>query len=176
MLHGGVWKVRASHPSCGVHNKLTNGGQRLNAMGTLKSGLVLTEGENLVVELEAELWATSSNPFAKLVGQVVKFINLILGNKRKGYIVITNKRVVEVIQFEALWVLNAGKNVKYVLPSSVKEVGYTKEGTFLGCFCQAYSLYYDAFTQRTSVLLSASNEAEAQKIVDAFYRAISAAQ
>ena len=106
----------------------------------------------------------------------MKFINLILGNKRKGYIVITNKRVVEVIQFEALWVLNAGKNVKYVLPSSVKEVGYTKEGTFLGCFCQAYSLYYDAFTQRTSVLLSASNEAEAQKIVDAFYRAISAAQ
>ena len=95
-------------------------------MEKLKSGIVLTEGENVVVELEAELWAASSNPLAKLVGQVVKFINLILGNKRKGYVVITNKRVVEVIQFTALWVLNAGKNVKYVLPSSVKEVGYTK--------------------------------------------------
>ena len=145
-------------------------------MEKLKSGIVLTEGENVVVELEAELWAASSNPLAKLVGQVVKFIHLILGNKRKGYVVITNKRVVEVIQFTALWVLNAGKNVKYVLPSSVKEVGYTKEGTFLGCFCQAYSLYYDSFTQRTSVLLSVSEESEAQKVVDAFYRAISAAQ
>ena len=145
-------------------------------MEKLKSGIVLTEGENVVVELEAELWAASSNHLAKLVGQVVKFINLILGNKRKGYVVITNKRVVEVIQFTALWVLNAGKNVKYVLPSSVKEVGYTKEGTFLGCFCQAYSLYYDSFTQRTSVLLSVSEESEAQKVVDAFYRAISAAQ
>lgn len=145
-------------------------------METLKSGIVLTEGENLVIELEAELWATSSNPLARLVGQVVKFINLILGNRRKGYVVITDKRVVEVIQFKALWVLNTGKNVKYVLPSSVKEVGYTKEGTCCGCFCQAYSLYYDAFTQRTSVLLSATEEAEAQKIVDAFYRAISAAQ
>ena len=65
-------------------------------MEKLKSGVVLTEGETLVAELEAELWATSANPFAKLVGQVVKFINLILGNKRKGYVVITNKRVIEV--------------------------------------------------------------------------------
>lgn len=145
-------------------------------METLKSGVVLTEGENLVVELEAELWATSSNPIAKFIGSIVKFINLLLGNKRKGYVVITNKRVVEVLQFKALWVFNTGKTVKYVLPSSVKEVGYTKEGTCCGCFCQAYSLYYDAFTQRTSVLLSVDNEAEAQNIVDAFYKAISIAQ
>ncbi len=145
-------------------------------MANLKSGLILGEDEHLVVELEAELWATSSNPIARLFGAVVKFINLILGNKRQGYVVITDKRVVEIIQYKALWVLNAGKNVKYVLPSSVKEVGYTKEGTCFGCFCQSYNLYYDAFTQRTSVLLSDVDEAGAQKVVDAFYKAISAAQ
>ena len=82
----------------------------------------------------------------------------------------------EIIQFKSLWVLNSGKNVKYVLPSSVKEVGYTKEGTCFGCFCQSYNLYYDAFTQRTSVLLSDVDEAGAQKVVDAFYKAISAVQ
>ena len=145
-------------------------------MTELKSGLILGEDEHLVVELEAELWATSSNPIAKLIGGIVKFINLIFGNKRQGYVVITDKRVVEIIQFKTLWVLNAGKNVKYVLPSSVKEVGYTKEGTCFGCFCQSYNLYYDAFTQRTSVLLSDVDEAGAQKVVDAFYKAISAAQ
>lgn len=145
-------------------------------MANLKSGLVLREGENLVMELEAELWASSSNPFAKLLGSVVKFINLLLGNKRQGFVVITDKRVVEVVQFKALWVLNAGKNVKYLLPSSVKEVGYVKEGTCCGCFCQSYTLYYDAFTQRTSILLPSDNEAEAQKIVDAFYQSISSAQ
>lgn len=91
-------------------------------------------------------------------------------------IVITDKRVVEIIQAKACWVFNQGKNVKYVLPSSVKEVGYTKEGSFCGCFCPAFNLYYDAFTQRTSVLLPVQEEAEAQKIVDAFYKAISAAQ
>ncbi len=145
-------------------------------MSNLKSGLILNEGENLVMELEAELWASSSNPLAKLVGSVAKFINLLLGNKRRGFIVITNKRVVEIIEFKALWVFNVGKNVKYLLPSSVKEVGYIKQGTCFGCFCQSYNLYYDAFTQRTSVLLSDVDEAGAQKVVDAFYKAIFTAQ
>ena len=138
--------------------------------------MILGEDEHLVVELEAELWAASSNPIAQLIGAVVKFLNLLLGNKRQGYVVITDKRVVEIIQFKALWVLNTGKNVKYLLPSSVKEVGYIKEGTCCGCFCQSYNLYYDAFTQRTSVLLKDVDEAGAQKVVDAFYKAISAAQ
>ena len=142
----------------------------------LKSGLILNEGEKLVIELEAEMWATSQNPIAKLIGQIRKLLALITGSKREGYIVITDKRVVEIVEFKACWVFNLGKNVKYVLPSSVKEVGYTKEGTCFGCFCQAYNLYYDAFTQRTSVLLPVQEEAEAQKIVDAFYKAISAAQ
>lgn len=146
-------------------------------MTNLKSGLVLNEGENLVMELEAELWASSSNFIAKIIGMIIKFINLILGNKRKGFVVITDKRVVEIVEFKALWVFNVGRNVKFLLPSSVKEVGYSKEGTFCGCFCQSYNLYYDAFTQRTSVLLSdIDSEAEAQKVVEAFYKAISAAQ
>lgn len=146
-------------------------------MTNLKSGLVLNEEENLVMELEAELWASSSNFIAKIIGMIIKFINLILGNKRKGFVVITDKRVVEIVEFKALWVFNVGRTVKFLLPSSVKEVGYSKEGTFCGCFCQSYNLYYDAFTQRTSVLLSdIDSEAEAQKVVEAFYKAISAAQ
>ncbi len=142
-------------------------------MSKLKSGVILDTDENLVVELEAELWASSQNPIAKLIGTITRLINLLLGFKRRGYIVITNKRVIEVTQYISLWVFNTGKGVKYVLPSSVKEVGYTKEGTCLGCFCQAYSLYYDSFTQRTSVLLPVSSETETKKIVDAFYNAIS---
>lgn len=145
-------------------------------MEKLKSGLILQEGEKLVMELEAELWATSSNPLAKLIGSAMKFLNRLIGNTCHGYVVITDRRVVEVIQFKALYVLNAGRNVKFLLPSSVKEVGYTKEGVCCGCFCQAYTLYYDAFTQRTSVLLSDVDEAGAQKVVDLFYKAIAAAQ
>lgn len=145
-------------------------------MAELKSGVVLNEGEKLIIELEAEMWASSQNPIAKLIGQIRKLCALLTGSKREGYIVITDKRVIEIVDIKACWVFHVAKNVKFVLPSSVKEVGYTKEGAFCGCFCPAYNLYYDAFTQRTSVLLPVTEEAEAQKIVEAFYKAISAAQ
>jgi len=145
-------------------------------MTQLKSGVILREGEKLVIELEAELWATSQNPIAKFIGTIVRLIAFIFGTKKKGYIVITDQRVIEVQQTWACWVFNVGKSIKYVLPSSVKEVGYMKEGTFCGCFCQAYTLYYDAFTQRTSVLLPVNSEVEATSIVDSFYNAISSLQ
>ncbi len=142
-------------------------------MKNLKSGLVLAEDENLIIELEAELWSTSSNFFAKLLGALKKVWNLIFGCKKIGYIIITDKRVVEISQEKACWVFNTSRNVKCVLPSSVKEVGYLKTGTFAGCCCQAYTLYYDSLTQRTSILLSKINsDHEAQVIVDAFYRAL----
>lgn len=146
-------------------------------MAEMRSGIVLGNNEKLVMELEAELWASSSNPIARFFGTIKRFIGLLLGFKRKGFVVITDKRVVETIQFKGLWIFNIGKNVKYLLPSSVKEVGYVKEGTCFGCFCQSYSLYYDAFTQRTSVLLtSADCDEDAQKVVDAFYAAVFSSQ
>ena len=41
----------------------------------MKSGLKLREGENVIVELEAELWATSSNPIARFIGEIIRIIN-----------------------------------------------------------------------------------------------------
>ena len=144
-------------------------------MAELKSGLILEPGESLVMELEAELWATSSNPLAMAMGNIQRVINKILGFRKSGYLVITNKRVVEVSNITKCYVFNTEREMKYLLPSSVKEVGYRKVAT-CGIFCPAYYLYYDAHTQTTSILLSGANEAEAQKVADAFYRAISASQ
>lgn len=144
-------------------------------MADLKSGLILEPDESLVMEIEAELWATSSNPIAVALGNIQKFISKILGCRREGFLVITNKRVVEVKTSINCYVFKTGKEVKYLLPSSVKEIGYERITT-CGLFCPAFYLYYESFTQRTRVLLSGANEAEAQKAVDAFYKAISASQ
>lgn len=145
-------------------------------MANLKSGVVLAEGEELVVELEAELWASSSNVIARFFGEIWRVIALILGIKKKGYVVITTKRVIEVRQDIACWVFNVGKSVKYVLPASVKEVGYVKSGTCLGCFCQSYTLYYDAFTQRTAIQLKGMYETDAVNLVNTIYKTIQDAQ
>ena len=145
-------------------------------MALLKSGLVLAENENLVMELEAELWAISSNPIARAFGWLLKLYFFLFGIRVHGYVVITDRRVVEVRDRKALWVFNVSKEIKYLLPNSIKEVGYTKSGTFCGCFCQAYHLYYEGWTQKTTILLKGVDEKGAQKIVDSFYAAIGTSQ
>ena len=144
-------------------------------MADLKSGLILEEGETLVMEIEAELYATSSNPIAVFLGDVRKAIDKLFGNSKNGFLVITNRRVVEVRNKKRCYCFNVGREVKYLLPSSVKEIGYIK-GTTCGCFCPAYYLYYESFTQTTRVMLSGADETTAQKTVDAFYHAIAASQ
>lgn len=90
-------------------------------MAQLKSGLALNEGENLVMELEAEFFAGSSNPIAQFIGNVQKFILKILGTRLKGHLVITDQRVVEVYSYVRCYIFNVSKTVKCLLPSSIKE-------------------------------------------------------
>ena len=140
-------------------------------MAELKSGIILQDGEELVAEIEAELWAASANPIAKALGNIQRIVCGILGTKKKGFVVITNKRVVEVSSLIQCFKFETAHQVKFLLPSSVKEVGYTKEAS-CGMFCPAYHLYYETFTNTTSVLLKVATDEEAQKLVDAFYKAI----
>ena len=81
-------------------------------MAQLKSGLTLNEGENLVMELEAEFFAGSSNPIAQFIGNVQKLILKILGTRLKGYLVITDQRVVEVYSYVRCYIFNVSKTVK----------------------------------------------------------------
>mgnify|MGYP003419303390 FL=1 len=140
-------------------------------MGNLKSGIILQEGERVIVELEAELWAQSNNPIAKFIGEVQRLFARIMGHSRKGFLVITDRRVVEIVNITNCYVFNTDKVVKYVLPSSVKEVGFYKTST-CGVFCPAYLLYYQANTETNSIRLKTSDEREAHNIVDAFYNAL----
>lgn len=145
-------------------------------MSDLKSGIALSQGEELILEMEAELWASSSNVIARFFGAISRIFALLFGFKKKGYVVLTNKRVIEVRQNIACWCFNTGKEVKYVLPNTVKEVGYVKVGTFCGCCCQAYCLYYEAFTQRTVIQLKGMHEKETIALVNTFYKTIQSAE
>jgi len=144
-------------------------------MATLASGVMLAEDEKLVMEIEAELWATSSNPIARFFGSIQRIVSVIFGFKKKAFLVITDKRVIEVRTYINCWCITTGREVKYVLPSSVKEIGYTRNAT-CGCCCPVYYLYYEGFTQRSAYQLKGADESGALKAANAFYAAISRAQ
>ncbi|MDR1976344.1 MAG: hypothetical protein LBQ18_05075 [Campylobacteraceae bacterium] len=141
-------------------------------MAGTKSGVILSQDETLVLEIEAELWASASDPLSRLFGGLKRFIAKIFGFRQKGFVVITDKRVVESYQKYSCYVFNTGKIIKYLLPSGIKEIGYYKRAT-CGICCAAYHIYYEGYTQSTSFLLPNGDEAEAQKVVDVFYKAIS---
>ena len=63
-----------------------------------KSGFVLDDGETLLFGVEAELWAGSSNPIMRMIGKIERILNLLVGVKKRGYLLITNKRVIELTQ------------------------------------------------------------------------------
>ena len=140
-------------------------------MAALTSGLILAENEKLVMEIEAELWASSANPLAQFFGKIRRIVAMILGFRRRGFLVITDKRVVEVSTQIACWCITTGRQVKYVMPSSIKEVGYNRAASCC-CFCPVYNLYYESVTQRTSIQLKSGDETEALKAANAFYAAI----
>lgn len=145
-------------------------------MAQLKSGVTLREGENLVVELEAELYATAGDPISRFLGKITRFIRYwFLGWRQEGYLIITDQRIIEATKEKSCWCFEIGKHIKYVLPASVKEVGFIKGATFF-CCCNAFHLYYDAFTQRTTVQLPTDDESEAQALVDKIYDIIKSAQ
>jgi len=140
-------------------------------MAELLSGFELAEGETLVMKIEAELWAASPNPIAQIFGNIARTVAMILGTRKRGFLIITDKRVIEITEQIGCWCIVTGRQVKYVLPSSVKEIGYARK-TVCGCLCPVYHLYYEGFTQCTTIQMKHSDEAAVLKAANAFYAAI----
>jgi hypothetical protein len=132
---------------------------------------MLPEDERLVLEIEAELWAASSNPIAQFIGIVRRFFMAVFGFRKKGFLVVTNQRLMEVYDQINCYCLNTSREIKNIPLNSVKEIGYRKKTT-CGFFCPAYYLYYEGITQATEIQLRDCEEMEAQKTVNAFYRAV----
>jgi hypothetical protein len=143
-------------------------------MAVLASGFLLAENEKLVMEIEAELWATSSNPIARILGEIKRLIFLLLGSRKIGFLIITDKRVIEIATQIKCWCITTSRDIKYVPMGSINEVGYTRQAT-CGFFCPAFHLYYRTTALlglKNNVLLKSADEAEALKAANAFYAAI----
>ncbi|MDR2842596.1 MAG: hypothetical protein LBV52_05290 [Spirochaetaceae bacterium] len=140
-------------------------------MSSLKSGVVLPEGETLVLEIESGLVSTSSFLILRFLIGILRFLGQLVGIRTKGFIVLTNKRVIEVYNQFVFWGWKVRKTVKNVPLKYIKEVNYNKKGVFL-CFYRAYHLYYERSLQRVYAILKGLSEAELQKAVNLFFTTV----
>jgi hypothetical protein len=141
-------------------------------MTPLKSGINLLDNETLIAEVDAGLYITSAFVILRFIQGFLRFIGLIFGFRKRGYLVITNKRFVEVYDQIIFWVLKIRKNVRSVpLCAIKKDVGCVKKGTFAFLF-RSYQLYYERFWRRVYAVLRGLDEGEAYRITNAAYKAL----
>jgi hypothetical protein len=143
-------------------------------MASLQSGLVLQDGESLRLEIKANLVVTSPFLPLRFVLEVIRHATLILGFRKEGYLVITNKRVSEIYRQRFLWFFYARKTVNNIRLYNIKEVDYTRKGTF-AFFFRRFHLYYDRQFTRVYGILTGIGEEATQKAVNTFFTAISQA-
>ena len=105
-----------------------------------KSQVALMEGEKVEMILEAELYATSTNFIANVLGKIFGIIAKLLGVKSIGFMTVTNKRVIIEKQDFVLWCFNRSGSCSTLMPQSIATVDVANTATFLFCMCKKYVL------------------------------------
>jgi hypothetical protein len=140
-------------------------------MSSLKSGIVLPENESLLLEVEADLYGTSPFLLFGIALEILRCVAQVFGIKKRGYLVITNKRVVEVYQQFFLWGVQGRKKIRFFRLDRLSAIGYNRKGTF-ACFCRAWHLFYYRSWLRIYAVLKGRDEGEAQRAAAILFNAV----
>ncbi|HNH09414.1 MAG TPA: hypothetical protein PK683_13015, partial [Leptospiraceae bacterium] len=90
----------------------------------MKIKIDLLPGEEMLFELEADFWSRGNNPITKIVGNFFRIIAKIMGMRVRGFLTVTNKRIIETREDVICYCITSGRHTKVVTKESVKEVGY----------------------------------------------------
>lgn len=146
-------------------------------MVSLKSGFPLQESERLILEIESKLYMTSSWLPLRILWGMIRPALQILGFKRTGYLVATDKRFIEVYTQTIFWFIKIRKWAVGISLKKIKgNVECVKKGRFL-FFCRAYQVSYDKpCLRRVYFILKGKEEDEAMKITSLLSQAVISAQ
>ena len=111
-------------------------------MTTLKSGFPLQDGERFVLEIESRLYMTSSFFIFRLLWDFIRPLLQILGFCRRGFLIVTDRRFIEVYSQKIFWIIKIRRNVKSIpLRNICGTVEIVRKGRFL-FFARAYHIFY----------------------------------
>jgi hypothetical protein len=145
-------------------------------MASIKSGFPLLGNERLILEIESKLYMTSSWLLLRFLWGFVRPSLQILGFKRTGYLIATDKRFVEVYTQTIFWFIKIRKYVRSISLKKIKgDIECVKKGRFL-FFCRAYQISYDTFWRRAYFILNGKEEDDARKITNLLSQAVISAQ
>jgi hypothetical protein len=136
-------------------------------MAVLKSGIVLADDEQLVAEIEAEMLPLGTNLVTQLTMMGQRILAKLTGSKMKGYMIVTNKRIIVVEDAISCFVFKTNHSVDYIFSHHVRSLGYQKAPMLCGLFCPEYSVYLTTLTKGWQFVVKGGDEASISKVTDA---------
>ncbi len=101
------------------------------------ANIMLMEDEKVVVALQTEMYAQSTNIIENIVAKVFGGIAKILGFKRIGQLTITNRRIGLEQHQKLFWCFDTKAVFSTIMPNSIASVDYAFTGQVL-CLCRKY--------------------------------------
>lgn len=100
------------------------------------ASLEMMEGEKIIWENDADQWFVSSNLMVKILANIGKFLSLLVGVRKKGHVVFTNKRLVYKANGYFLWCIQNSSNIDSIYMKHISSMSYGYEASFL-CFMKS---------------------------------------
>ncbi|MCL2763999.1 MAG: hypothetical protein FWD40_01805 [Treponema sp.] len=145
-------------------------------MVSLKSGFPLLEDERLILEIESKLYMTSPWLPLRFIWGIIRPFLQILGFKRSGYLIATDKRFIEFYTQTIFWLIKFRKYSESISLKKIKgNIHWVKKGRFL-FFCRAYQVCYNRPWWRVYFILKGKEEDDANKIINLLNQAVCSAQ
>jgi hypothetical protein len=91
----------------------------------LSKYMTLSEGEEVLQEIEGDAYNLDSSPIARMMGAIVRNISIALGIRKKTHLIVTNKRVVRINFEKVFWVIDKGVTAISMTARSINNVGYS---------------------------------------------------
>jgi len=100
------------------------------------ASIEMLEGEKIIWENDADQWFVSSNLLVKILATIGKFFSFICGIRKKGHVIVTNKRLVYKSNGYFLWCIQNSTNIDSIYLNHIASLSYGYEASFL-CFCKS---------------------------------------
>jgi len=141
----------------------TSSEQSFNNSGNQK--IHLMEGEEVLWKEKADVLFVSPNIVVKIMVKIIYFFGWLTGNRHKGDITCTNKRIIYEIKSYFLWVLNYKSKFQTIYLNKLSGIDVGYEASFLIFFkSKVMTVYSSGMTAPTFVFKRISEKDLFQKV------------
>lgn len=135
------------------------------------SNVILMDGEKVVVALQTEMCALSTNIIENIIAKVYGFIAMLFGIKRMGQLTITDCRIILEQHQKIFWCFDTKAVFSTIMPNAIASVDYAFVGQIL-CFCRKYVFSFSTTSGNGYEFVLKGGASQASEITNAALNAL----